>query len=181
METIEDIVREMRTMGENYSISESNDCRYVAYWLGTTFADRIEAAVKNQFRDTTKTMPEVAVAENATTTPTRDKSSQVGNAAEMYEALKAVVKVGYPHNFQHEAPHIRGYCYEITTAIDKCFAALAAPPRNCDVGTEIDQRKRYAEMCQYNCDMCSLQHKRALKGGCELAWAQMPYEKEGEA
>lgn len=65
--------------------------------------------------------------------PTCDKSSQVGNAAEMYEALKAVVKVGYPHNFQHEAPHISGYCYEITTAIDKCFAALAASPRNCDV------------------------------------------------
>jgi hypothetical protein len=58
--------------------------------------------------------------------------SQVGNAAAMYEALKAVVKVGYPHNFQHEAPHIRGYCYEITTAINKCFAALATPPRNCD-------------------------------------------------
>lgn len=64
---------------------------------------------------------------------TCDKSSQVGNAAAMYEALKAVVKVGYPHNFQHEAPHISGYCYEITTAIDKCFAALAASPRNCDV------------------------------------------------
>ena len=63
---------------------------------------------------------------------TREKSSLVGNAAEMLEALEAVVKVGYPHNFQKEAYHIREYCYEITTAIKKCFAALSSPPRNCD-------------------------------------------------
>ena len=55
-----------------------------------------------------------------------------GNSAKIREALEAVVKVGYPHNFQKEAPHIRGYCYEITTAIKKCFAALSSPPRNCD-------------------------------------------------
>ena len=47
-----------------------------------------------------------------------------GDCAKLREAVKAVVEVGYPHNFQHEAPHIRGYCYDITRAIDKCFAAL---------------------------------------------------------
>ena len=55
------------------------------------------------------------------------------NAAAMRKALENIVKVGYPHNFQHEAPHISGYCYEITDAITKCFEALAAPPRNCDL------------------------------------------------
>ena len=54
------------------------------------------------------------------------------NAAKIREALEAIVKVGYPHNFQKEAYHIREYCYEITTAIKKCFAALSSPPRNCD-------------------------------------------------
>lgn len=54
------------------------------------------------------------------------------NAAAMRKALENIVKVGYPHNFQHEAPHISGYCYEITDAITKCFEALANPPRNCD-------------------------------------------------
>ena len=54
------------------------------------------------------------------------------NVKAMREALEAVVKVGYPHNFQKEAPHIREYCCEITTAIKKCFDALSAPPRNCD-------------------------------------------------
>ena len=58
-----------------------------------------------------------------------------GDRAKLREAVKAVVDVGYPHNFQREAPHIRGYCYDITRAIEKCFAALAAPVRNCDVHT----------------------------------------------
>ena len=52
------------------------------------------------------------------------------DTAKLREAVKAVVGVGYPHNFQKEAPHIRGYCYDITKAVDKCLAALAAPPRN---------------------------------------------------
>jgi hypothetical protein len=56
-----------------------------------------------------------------------------GDCAKLREAAKAVVDVGYPHNFQHEAPHISGYCYDITRAIRKCFTALAAPPRNCDL------------------------------------------------
>lgn len=72
------------------------------------FADRLDAAIKRE-------------------------REAVGNAAAIRSALEAVVKVGYPHNFQREAPHIRGYCYEITTAIEKCFAALSAPARNCDL------------------------------------------------
>lgn len=60
------------------------------------------------------------------------KTVEARNAATLREAVEAIVRVGYPHNFQHEAPHIRGYCYDITKAIDKCFAALAKPPRNCD-------------------------------------------------
>ena len=63
---------------------------------------------------------------------TAEKYSAVVNAAAMREAVEAVVKVGYPHNFQKEAPHIRGYCCEISTAIKKCFDALSSPPRNCD-------------------------------------------------
>jgi hypothetical protein len=48
-----------------------------------------------------------------------------GDCAKLREAVKAVVEVGYPHNFRYEAPHIRGYCYGITKAIKKCFDALA--------------------------------------------------------
>jgi hypothetical protein len=81
--------------------------------------------------------------------PTCEKSSPVGNAAKMREALGAVIKVGYPHNFQREAPHIRGYCYDITKAIKKCFAALAAPPRNIDLFVSEDEAK-FAFIAYYN-------------------------------
>lgn len=87
------------------------------------FADRLDAAIK------------------------REREAG-GNSAALREALEAVVKVGYPHNFQREAPHIRGYCYEITTAIEKCFAALSAPARNCDrFKTKEEAALAYAKEC----------------------------------
>ena len=117
-ETIADIVREMRTLGRLDEKSTGKIPRSLQALGLRTYADRIEAAWKR---------------EKSAIEATTEKSSAVGNAAKMREALEAVVKVGYPHNFQREAPHIRGYCYEITTAIEKCFAALAEPPRNCDM------------------------------------------------
>ena len=102
-----------------------------------------------------------------------------GNAAKMREALEAVVKVGYPHNFQKEAPHIRAYCYEITTAIKKCFAALSSSPRNCDVGTAEEQFKRFNKFCfPIKCRECKLYTEEELYD-CIFRWAQMPYEKGG--
>lgn len=109
---------------------------------------------------------------------------EVGNGAKMREAVKAVVDVGYPHNFQIEAPHIRGYCYDITRAIGKCFAALAAPPRNCDVGTPEEQAERFGRYCDkftqdgMHCETCPCCGKIKF-GRCEFAWAQMPYERGG--
>ena len=157
-ETIEDIVDEMHK-----DIAEGT----VGIWsdfggeIARGYADRIEAAY-NFKRE--------AVCEN---------SSHVGNAAAMREALEAVVKVGYPHNFQKEAPHIRAYCYEITTAIKKCFAALSAPPRNCDVGTEEEQFKRFHKFCFHiKCRECKLYTEEELYD-CIFRWAQMPYEKGG--
>ena len=62
----------------------------------------------------------------------------------------------------------------------KAHAALySAPPRNCDVGTAEEQAVRFADYCFANqdgvvCDDdCPQRHTIA---GCELAWAQMPYE-----
>ena len=57
--------------------------------------------------------------------------------------------------------------------------ALAAPPRNCDIGTAEEQAERFVEFCDEekgnrehcrNCRLCNAQD-------CELAWSQMPYEK----
>ena len=53
-------------------------------------------------------------------------------------------------------------------------AALAAPPRNCDVGTAEEQTKRFYDYCDKNaCIDCPL--LSAASTNCRLAWAQMPY------
>lgn len=68
-------------------------------------------------------------------------------------------------------------------------AALAAPARNCDVGTAEEQSKRLHAYCdQYGryldgspkCNDCPLLIRMMKEGGrCELVWAQMPYEAGG--
>lgn len=89
------------------------------------YADRIEAVVKHQFRDTTKLIPEeVVVAENATTTPTCEKSSQVGNAAAMFNALKQIDRIVWDK---------RRHTKEEVEAHRLATEALSIPPRNCDV------------------------------------------------
>ena len=180
-ETIADIVAEMRK-----DIAEGT----VGIWsdfggeIARSYADRIEAAMRHQFREVTKMIPneEVAVSKMGTTNQTREKSSAVGNAAKMREAVEAVVKVGYPHNLQKEAQHIRAYCYEITTAIKKCFAALSSSPRNCDVGTAEEQYARVLAFCKrhkvgFRCVDCPV--NGVLAKNCALMWAQMPYEEGG--
>ena len=37
------------------------------------------------------------------------------------EVIDALLKVGYPHNFQNEKPWIRDYMYEITEVVKKAF------------------------------------------------------------
>ena len=67
---------------------------------------------------------------------------------------------------------------------DIARAALATPPRNCDVGTADEQAKRMDVFCARhgerigcswrcdNCPLCSIER-------CDLVWAQMPYQEKG--
>lgn len=63
-------------------------------------------------------------------------------------------------------------------------AALAAPTRNCEVGTAEEQAERYGRYCDkfttdsMHCESCPCCGK-ILLGKCEFAWAQMPYEEGG--
>lgn len=62
---------------------------------------------------------------------------------------------------------------------DIAKAALAAPPRNCDVGTEGEQDERLNYYClKYIGDSCS-RCPLSTRKECVVAWMQMPYE-EGE-
>jgi hypothetical protein len=61
-------------------------------------------------------------------------------------------------------------------------AALAKPPRNCDVGTAEEQMERFRKFCKMDyisgdCpDDCPLYRKDYSTIHCPFAWAQMPYE-----
>ena len=63
--------------------------------------------------------------------------------------------------------------------------ALSEPPRQCDVGTALEQKERFDAFCdaqprkRNGCD-CALQKNRQglCEGLCEFAWAQTPYEAE---
>lgn len=104
----------------------------------------------------------------------------VGNAAKLREALSkfcaysaVVLNTGMFNRVHLEA------------LLNMAKAALAEPPRNCDVGTVMEQGKRFAAFCYKNrnaescCGDCPAFNKGTPRGAeCELTWAQMPYEAE---
>ena len=116
-------------------------------------------------------------------TITTEKSSAVGDASAMREALKPWISLAewLIENAGKDA-FGRGVAEIVPTLrrrIDESKAALSAPPRNCDVGTADEQRKRFKAFCRDRqggtCDKCP-----ARKGFCTLTWAQMPYKEGGE-
>lgn len=108
METIEDIVREMRALAKEVQGNSISN----AYELLMGCADRIEKAM--------------GVEREAT----REKSSQVGNAAKMREALTKVKE------WMERRIATRGFETSATFPTmleDVVLPALSAPPRNCDL------------------------------------------------
>ena len=102
------------------------------------YADIIEKVVRNQFRDATKTIPEkVAVSKMETTTPTCEKSSQVGNAAALRDALAQAQRVLH---CAIVADILKGE--DAHEALNAVSTALSAPPRNCDI---MDWRTAWAK------------------------------------
>ena len=108
---------------------------------------------------------------------------KVNNMAEMREALSDACYAMF--NFlktQH------GGYEEMANALDKAKSALAASPRNCDVGTAARQTERFWGYCNsHSCNECP------ARGGwrtvyidgtsfkmiqCGVLWSQMPYEAE---
>lgn len=104
---------------------------------------------------------------------TCEKSSQVGNNAKMREAVEQINRIVWD---KHR------HTKEETEAHRLATEALSAPPRNCDVGTEGEQSRRFDKFCyahktyERGCGDCPL----CLAVCCELAWAQMPYEEGAE-
>jgi hypothetical protein len=134
METIDDIVREMRKRFEPYAKSDSNDARYVAYLGYAEFADRIEKAVTNCNHLETVDIESRCIY-GEVKEPTCDKSSQVGNVAKMRDVLRKMREFMDDVNHQQNPLEYGQYCW----AVDIIDTALSAPPRNCDLyATEVE-------------------------------------------
>ena len=110
-----------------------------------------------------------------------------GDCAKLREALKHI-KDRLPHMLQYMRVHWEdasagGYFDELMLVID---AALAAPLRNCDVGTVGQQDERFTAFCNRHfkavglCDKdCPCRDFNMIGGACSIVWAQMPYEEGG--
>ena len=133
-----------------------------------TVADNVSA--NHQFREVAKMIPheEVAVSKMETTT--------VGNTAAMREALVRVKRLFDGRLMWQQ---------DILKADEAVGAALAKPPRNCDVGTEKEQAERFYAFCGYH------RFQSGIKGMCSslcpcircrdmcnciTTWEQMPYD-----
>lgn len=46
---------------------------------------------------------------------------RVDEAIASYEIVKKLVELGYPHNFQGEAPWVADYCYKISKIISEAL------------------------------------------------------------
>ena len=93
-----------------------------------------------------------------------NESELCGDHAKLREALKAAKK------------YLDGYTVNILELRRTVDAALAAPPRNYEVGTVEEQWARYNRFCHaHECEDCPLFAEQS----CELAWAQMPYREGG--
>ena len=111
----------------------------------------------------------VVVAKNATTT---EESLGVGNAAKLREAavkalgnLERVFRVG---DGRIHFVDIVG----VDCAKAELQDALAAPPRNCEIGTVADQLERFEKWFPAS-PYCDGQVHKMLVGYAD--WAQMPY------
>ena len=130
-ETIEDIVEEMRGNADhNHALIE------VSKYL-TEIADRIEAAAKSIEADRDNWRRQALDEDARANAATIKDSLTVGNAAAMREALKELVGVidkydsGNPLWWNSDAKGVK--------PLKDARAAIAAPPRNCYIGTADEQ------------------------------------------
>ena len=212
---IEETARGSLKAGENYDgIAFTESDLESALDLAETKrkeADRLEAAHKREVDalkqrcaelnaevaakdEVIKRLNDAIAEEQRREMATAEKSSAVGNAAKLREALDDTVGLleGILEAFKQGTGGV--YTSDVSEAIDKARAALAAPPRNCDVGTPDEQARRFEDFClEYigcaeetggrHCVGCPLEKasKKATQK-CELYWAQMPYvETEGDS
>ena len=115
-ETIADIVAALRAVAYIQTAESPRDV--------LEFANRIEAAAKRE-REAGAEAAQICgeIGEMIGREATREKSSRVGNAAKMREALSEISNLADALDIDNP---------NVVAILDQCRDALAAPPRNCD-------------------------------------------------
>ena len=183
-ETIADIVADIGA--QNQGLPEDSYALSPLVCDLLSFADRIEAAARRE-REAGAEAAQVCgeTGEMIGREATSEKSSRVGNSAKMREALRQVSRVAV----EMTRKTVTGESEDRKTVdewalrlCDIVSATLAAPPRNCDVGTDEEQSRRYEELCdRHTCgSRCSASGCPMYEHDCSpFAWGQMPYEEGG--
>ena len=174
-DTIEDIVAEMLRDCHQMHLNGTRclDGDWV-YTKGSVerLAVRIEVVYKREVDELRRLLK---VAKDAISSreraPTSEKSSQVGNASKMREALINAYNAMFKFI---KTPYAE--CDEMAFALDGAIDALSAPPRNCDVGTPEDQHNRFMRFCDSK-SMGYCWGRGCRK--CMAQWGQLPYEEGG--
>ena len=109
----------------------------------------------------------------------------IGNAAAMRAALVKIEKLNhYDLGCVRSLPARLAIDAKILDIELTIRAALAAPARNCDVGTAEEQIKRFETFCNKsfdcgvlhgNCGACPLWTSGTMGHDCEIKWSQLPF------
>ena len=103
--------------------------------------------------------------------------NHLGNAAKMREALSMILGTVEHLQTRFDMPKLASE--EILELKQIAESAIAAPPRNCDVGTAEEQLKMFNKFCfPMKCKECQLYKDEDLHD-CIFRWNQMPYEEGG--
>ena len=177
-ETVEDIVKRVRRDCNSYPLTTAADKML-------KLVREMDAAHQREVAELKRKMNDVVCENEALRDAcgtcgakrereaTREKSSQVGNAAKMREALLMILGTADRLQTRFDMPKLASE--EIVELKQIAESAISAPPRNCDIGTPDEHLVRHRKWCwDHDCkptDSCKL---------CVARWAQMPYE-EGRA
>ena len=107
-----------------------------------------------------------------------------GNIAALRAALELAVDYS-EYIVDHLPDEFAGEIHAASEILEKCDAALAAPPRNCDVGNAADQARRFQDFCHAHrtastsCMRTCPGHNAPDVRRCQAIWSQLPYEKGG--
>ena len=166
-ETVADIIGIMRDFASRHWMhDEGQNVRM--------FADRLEAVWKRE----KATIEADALAVGGLLRPkgSAPAAPSAGNAQKMREAVVYISKYADCVAMRQHDTHTQFYIKQIRKWAD---AALAEPPRNCDVGTAEEQDERFSGYCAKfiggTCTGCPLRKFQE----CGIGWAQMPYEEGG--